>query len=165
MPITTNKQGEEMTALLISALLFGAPADQFIIPDIGPVAIPVAAVRINNAEQVTPTDPPPPPPAPLSNCEEMHIYRVSAGLPAAFDALGWRESNCRNEDGVHTGCCVGYWMLWVSLHLQDPQLADAYHRCGVYSRYDVNSDTPGDKWRQACATKALYDQEGFAPWR
>jgi hypothetical protein len=50
-----------MTAILIAALLFGAPADQIIIPDIGPVWVGVGATRIYNAEQVTPTDPPPPP--------------------------------------------------------------------------------------------------------
>jgi hypothetical protein len=154
-----------MTALLISALLFGAPAEQFIIPDIGPVWVGVGATRLNNATQVTSTDPPPPPPAPRTNCEEMHDYRVAAGLPAVFDSLGWRESNCRNEDGVRTGCCVGWWQLWVSLHLRDASLVDGYHACGVYSRYDVNSDTPGDKWRQACATKVLYDEEGLSPWR
>jgi hypothetical protein len=158
-----------MTAILIAALLFGAPADQIIIPDIGPVWVGVGATRIYNAEQVTPTDPPPPPsneaPTGLSNCDEMSWYRQRAGLPARFDSLGWRESNCRNEDGVHTGCCVGYWQLWVSLHLSDASLAPGYHACGVYSRYDVNSDTPGDKWRQACATKVLYDHEGMSPWR
>lgn len=100
----------------------------------------------------------------LSNCDEMHWYRVDAGLPARFDSLGWRESNCRNEEGVHTFCCWGYWQLYTSLHLKDNRLAPKMHACGVYSRFDLDSDTPGDKKRQACAAKALYDQEGYAPW-
>lgn len=157
-----------MIALLVAlALLAPAPGDQVFIPGIGPVVVSAPAER-GPRYQATPVEPPPPPsdevPAGLSNCDEMHWYRVNAGLPAVFDRLGWRESNCRNEDGVHTGCCVGFWMLWVSLHLRDAGLAARYHECGVYSRYDVNSDTPGDKRRQACATKALYDQEGLSPW-
>lgn len=100
----------------------------------------------------------------LSDCDEMNFYRVQWGLPSAFAGLGWRESNCRNEDGVRTWCCYGYWQLYVSLHLRDSHLADRYHECGVYSAFDVNSDNPFDKQRQACATKALYDVQGFAPW-
>jgi hypothetical protein len=103
-------------------------------------------------------------PAGLSNCAEMHSYRVSAGLPAAFDALGWRESNCRNEDGVRTSCCYGWWQLNVGLHLRDPRLAGRYHACGVYSAADVNSNTAGDKRRQACAAKALFDTVGLSAW-
>jgi hypothetical protein len=157
-----------LAAFLLTFASPPLPQEQIIIPDIGPVWVGTGAVRVGNATQVTETDPPPPPsneaPAGLTNCQEMTWYRQRAGLPSRFDSLGWRESNCRNEDGVRTGCCVGYWMLWVSLHLQNASLAEAYHNCGVYSRYDVNSDTPGDKRRQACATKALYDQEGMAPW-
>jgi len=100
----------------------------------------------------------------LSNCDEMHWYRVDAGLPARFDSLGWRESNCRNEEGVHTFCCYGYWQMWTSLHMKDSRLAPRMRACGVSSRYDLDSDTPGDKKRQACAAKALYDLEGLAPW-
>lgn len=144
-------------------------AEQVIIPDIGPVWVGTGAVRMNNATQVTETDPPPPPsneaPAGLSNCEEMSWYRQYVGLPAVFDRLGYRESNCRNSESVHTGCCWGYWQLWISLHVRDGSLAAAYAACGVSSRFDVDSDTPGDKRRQACATKALYDQEGLSPWR
>jgi hypothetical protein len=103
-------------------------------------------------------------PAGLSNCAEMHSYRVSAGLPAAFDALGWRESNCRNEESVHTSCCWGYLQLNVALHLRDRRLVDRYHNCGVYSRFDVDGNNPGDKYRQMCAAKALFDTVGYSAW-
>ena len=100
----------------------------------------------------------------LSDCDEMHWYRVDAGLPERFDALGWRESNCRNEDGVKTYCCYGYWQLYTSLHLRDHRLAPKMHACGVYGADDLNSDTPEDKKRQACAAKALYDVVGYSAW-
>jgi hypothetical protein len=162
-----------VTSLILPLVLLSgtakASAEQFIIPDIGPVVVTMPAERVGNVYQATETDPPPPPsneaPAGLSNCQEMSWYRQRAGLPAVFDSLGYRESNCRNEEGVHTFCCYGYWQLWISLHVRDGSLADAYAACGVSSRYDVDSDTPGDKRRQACATKALYDKQGLSPWR
>lgn len=116
--------------------------------------------------QLDPIPPPPetaPPvdsrfaPAGLTGCAEMTWYRINAGLPSRFDALGWRESNCRNEDGVRTFCCHGYWQLYVSLHLRDHRLAPRYAACGISSANDVNSDTPLDKWRQACGAKAVND--------
>lgn len=128
------------------------------------------AVRIGNPVQ---TSPPPPPPAPapglyapegLSDCDEMNWYRRAVGLPEVFASLGWRESNCRNEDAVKTFCCHGYWQMYTSLHLRDHRLAPKMNNCGVYSHYDLNSDTPGDKRRQACAAKALYDTVGLTPW-
>jgi hypothetical protein len=100
----------------------------------------------------------------LSNCDEMQWYRIDAGLPARFDAIGWRESNCRNEESVHTFCCWGYWQMYTSLHLQSSTLRPMMNDCGVYSSKDLDSDTPEDKKRQACAAKALYDVNGFAPW-
>jgi len=99
-----------------------------------------------------------------NDCDEMHWYRANVGLPARFDTLGWRESNCRNEEGVHTSCCWGYWQLNVALHLRDHRLVGRYHDCGVYSRSDVDSDTVADKMRQACAAKALYDVVGYSAW-
>lgn len=104
-------------------------------------------------------------PAGLSDCEEMSFYRQQWGLPAAFDSLGWRESGCRNEDNVRTACCVGYWQLYVSTFVRDyraaPRLAD---ECAVYGSGDVNSDTPVDKQRQACAAAVVYSIQGFGAW-
>lgn len=127
----------------------------------------VAAVVDVQAERGIPQQAATPPYAPegLSGCDEMNWYRVAVGLPEIFSKLGWRESNCRNEDGVRTFCCHGYWQLYTSLHLQDHRLAPLMLACGVSSSEDVNSDTPEDKLRQACAAKALYDIEGTDPWR
>jgi hypothetical protein len=164
-----------MRALLMAvALVLPLPG----LPESPPLAeIPYGVTVEAPAErgttvQVEPTQPPPdtePEPSPyappgLNNCDEMHFYRVQAGLPARFDAIGWRESNCRNEDGVHTSCCYGYWQLNVALHMKDHRLAPRYRACGVDSYTDVNSDTPEDKRRQACAAKALYDVVGLSAW-
>ena len=130
------------------------------------------AKRSDYQEQLTlpPTPPPtglnglPFAPEGLSNCEEMKFYRVQAGLPDIFDKFGWRESNCRNEEGVRTYCCWGYWQLYVSLHLKDHRIEDPYNACGVFSRFDIDSDEPLDKQRQACATKALLEVQGLGAW-
>jgi hypothetical protein len=158
-----------MTAVLTALVLAITGIGLDLPPEIDTAAVATAtAVRV----EVPPPAPvedvaaPPPPAAPsgMINCDEMSWYRQRAGLPARFDALGWRESNCRNEDAVHTSCCHGWWQLNVGLHLRDHRLAGRYHQCGVYSYADVNSDTPGDKLRQACAAKALYDVVGFSAW-
>ena len=44
----------------------------------------------------------------LDGCDEMRFYLDQFQMPARFDGIGWRESNCRNEDGVRTSCCHGY---------------------------------------------------------
>lgn len=163
-----------MMLALLTAVVSLIPASANLPPEVPVEAINAAAVAVVTAERGTQvqmeTTAPPPPTAPegapdgLSNCDEMHWYRVNAGLPSAFDGIGWRESNCRNEEGVHTSCCWGYWQLNVALHLRDGRLAGRYHDCGVYSRFDVDSDTPGDKRRQACAAKALYSVVGMSAW-
>jgi hypothetical protein len=147
-----------------------APAPSLDLPPEGVYGTADATVTAERGTQVQvePTAAPPPPanvaPPGLSNCDEMSWYRQFVGLPARFDALGWRESNCRNEEGVHTSCCWGYWQLNVALHLRDSRLAGRYHNCGVYGRTDVDGDNPGDKYRQACAAKALYDVVGLSAW-
>jgi hypothetical protein len=135
---------------------------------IAPAVASRPAVRLMIFEQETPTLPPPVEvfaPAGLDRCAEMSWYRARAGLPEVFDRIGRRESNCRNEDTVHTFCCYGWWQLWVSLHLADRRMAPGYHACGVFSAADVNSDTPGDKARQACATAVLYSVVGLSAWQ
>jgi hypothetical protein len=114
-------------------------------------------------------NPPPPPPvwptgiyglpyAPfgLSDCQEMMFYAAQFGLPGQFEGIGWRESNCRNEDSVHTGCCWGYWQMSY-IHFPMPE-------CDAWSYRDVNSDNPLEKQKQACAAKQLYDAAGSSPW-
>lgn len=129
----------------------------------GPAEASAQAERLDPPAAETPPDTGGAP-AGLSNCDEMSWYRQNAGLPARFDGIGWRESNCRNEEGVHTSCCWGYWQLNVALHLRDGRLVGRYHACGVYGRTDVDGDNPGDKRRQACAAKALYDTVGMSAW-
>lgn len=144
---------------------------------VGPVTLASlrSAGRIGNATQVTPTLPPPPQglqgrpfaPAGLSDCEEMTFYREQWGLPDVFDALGWRESNCRNEESVHTFCCWGYWQNYISSHLsrQSEYRQRIIDECQVTRREDVDSDTPIDKQRQACVTAVVYQISGLSPWR
>jgi hypothetical protein len=111
----------------------------------------------------------------LSDCAEMNFYRTQFGLPSQFSdqprtgprsrwGFGWRESNCRNEDIVRTWCCHGYWQLYISLFMKDHRMRDRLAKCDVDSASDVNSDTPYDKQRQACAARAAYDVAGLSPW-
>lgn len=128
------------------------------------------AVRTGETVQETPTLPPPPaglngmPFAPegLSDCDEMAFYRIQAGLPERFQGIGWRESNCRNEDGVRTSCCHGYWQIH-RMHLNGSGYVYGVW-CDAYSYHEVNSDTPLDKQRQACAAKALLNEQGMGAW-
>lgn len=99
-----------------------------------------------------------------NDCAEMSWYRQQAGLPPVFDQLGWRESNCRNEDAVRTWCCYGWWQLYFNLHWSDPRMRPKMIACGVDSPDDYNSDNPDDKRRQACVAKALYDTVGIGAW-
>lgn len=136
------------------------------------------AVRLTPPQTTTTTAPPAPTttaapvglwgqpfaPAGLTGCDEMAFYRIQWGLPEAFQGIGWRESNCRNEDIVKTFCCHGYWQMYTSLHVRDHRLAPKMAACGVYSHHDLNSDVPIEKQRQACAARALYDVMGTSPW-
>lgn len=94
----------------------------------------------------------------------MDYYRIQAGLPDRFRALGFRESNCINRDDVRTWCCHGYWQLYISLWLKDHRLGPRILECQVYSHLDVNSDDPIEKQKQACAAKAAFDVSQYAPW-
>lgn len=136
-------------------------------PDVADRPLPRPPVAAAPAVRITTTSTTPPStllPVFADDCAEMSWYRQQVGLPAEFDRLGWRESNCRNEDAVRTFCCHGWWQLYVSMHLSDHRLAPRYHACGVRSADDINSDTPDDKARQACAAKALYDVVGLSAW-
>lgn len=98
----------------------------------------------------------------MSDCDEMMFYARQFGLPDRFAGIGWRESNCRNEDGVRTSCCYGYWQLHEMHFANHP---DIYGRnCGAWSYRDVDSDSAADKQRQACSAKQLYDAAGYSPW-
>lgn len=108
------------------------------------------------------------PPEGLSDCDEFNFFReqfnglvingyLFVALPVKFNGLAWRESNCRNEDGVRTGCCFGYLQINVYVHLADPRTGPLYRDiCGIYSQNEINSDNPADKWRNVCAATILY---------
>ena len=101
----------------------------------------------------------------LDPCADMEFYRVQAGLPDRFQALGYRESRCLNRDDVRTWCCWGHYQLWVDLHLRDHRAGPVFRdHCAIYSYDDVNSNTPLDKQRQACGAKALFDIVGYQAW-
>lgn len=136
---------------------------------VGPATIASlrSATRLNNAHQVTGLNGLPFAPEGLSNCDEMNFYRGQAGLPDEFAALGWRESNCRNEDSVRTFCCYGYWQNYISSHLSRHS---AYRQriidqCQVTGADDINSDDPLEKQKQACVTAVVYSISGLSPWR
>ena len=163
-------RGLAVAALALTSIL--APT-QLDLPPEGIVTTAEATVTAERGTQVQVTDTAPEPvptginglpfaPPGLSNCDEMEFYARQFGLPAAFDRIGWRESNCRNEDGVHTSCCWGYWQLHRMHFANHPSIFGG--RCDAWSVNDVNSDTPLDKQRQACSAKQLYDMVGMSAW-
>ena len=140
-----------------------------------PLDSPATATEVaERGEQIQLWEPPPPPPtglyglpfAPegLDDCVEMRFYLDQFGMPARFDGIGWRESNCRNEDSVRTSCCHGYLQLNANLHVRDHRLNKPYAECGVFGNEDINSDDPLDKQRHACAASKLYGLLGYQPW-
>lgn len=123
------------------------------------------AVRINNAYQETPLPPPPLNPNGLTGCAEMEWYRNYVGLPQAFDALGRRESNCRND--VRTYCCYGYWQEYIILWLSpNSKFRTALiDNCGINGVESIFGLSDRQKLAQACAAKAAYNELGLSPWR
>ena len=144
-----------------------------------PASVPPAgtAVRVDPPTTEVAVAPPPVPTVPtglhglpfapdgLDPCQDMEFYRIQAGLPERFQAIGYRESRCLNRDDVRTFCCHGWWQLYVSVQLADHRAGPVFRDyCAIYSHDDVNSDTPLDKQRQACGAKALFDIVGYTAW-
>lgn len=125
------------------------------------------ATRVGNAHAVGGLNGLPFAPAGLTGCDEMSFYRQQAGLPDVFDALGYRESRCRNEDGVRTFCCYGYWQNYISSHLSrwSAYRQPIIERCQVRGADDINSDDPLEKQKQACVTAVVYSISALTPWR
>ncbi|WP_373071314.1 hypothetical protein [Gemmatimonas sp.] len=120
------------------------------------------AVRGEQTQLIAPPPPAVVEPEGLTGCDLMRWHRIDVGLPAYFDGIVWRESNCRAEPAVRTWCCVGPLQLYISLHLRDHRLVDKYHACGVFSESDVNG--PEDVARHYCAAKALHSVVGDSAW-
>jgi hypothetical protein len=99
----------------------------------------------------------------VDNCDEARWYADQHGLPVEFDRIIWRESNCRQEHGVRTSCCVGWLQLNADLHVRDHRLKEPYAVCGVFGNADI--DGPEDKWRHMCAAAALWREMGTGPWQ
>lgn len=141
-----------MTAIVAVVLSFIAMLDGGAQPAVG-------AERINNATEVTSTDPPP---VEETLCGQAYRLRAEAGLPYRFDHLIWRESNCRNDVTSSTGCCVGLLQLnrviWND-HRMVNRLAD----CGA-TWWNVRGTSEASKRRNVCAAKALFDVAGYSPW-
>lgn len=123
---------------------------------------PAPAVRVD------PPDPPAPEPvgAGLTGCEEMTAYRIAAGLPDQFDAIGYRESRCRNDVTSSTGCCHGWWQNYISSHLsrQSAYRDRIINECGVNSVADIKGLTDAQKRGQACVTFVVWSISGMSPW-
>lgn len=100
----------------------------------------------------------------LSDCDEMEYYRLQFGLPDRFQSLGFRESNCRNEEGVRTYCCFGYWQMYFTSHYSDHQGRPIYEGCEVDEISDYNGDEPLDKQKQACTVAGYFAHWGYQPW-
>src|SRR5690606_34178970 len=131
------------------------------IPPVTGVRTPIATVTepaVRGTTTLVSPEPTPPPattpsglfglpfaPEGLSNCDEMNFYRVQFGLPDRFSSLGWRESNCRNEEGVKTYCCYGYWQMYFSQHMKDHRMSAKYAACEIDEISDYNGDEPLDK--------------------
>lgn len=113
----------------------------------------------------------------LSGCDEMNFYRLQWGLPERFSdqprvpavsfgrqGLGWRESNCRNEVISSTGCCGGYWQLYINMFARDHRMRSKLADCDVRVLADVVGTEPYDKQRNACVAKSLYEVQGIQAW-
>ena len=119
----------------------------------GPATASAPAVRID-----------PPPTLPLDACDEMHAYREAAGLPEVFDAIGYRESRCRNDVTSPTGCCFGWLQLYLSSSLSAPGYRDGVLACGVTQVSDIRGTGDAAKRGQMCVAKVMFDVSGLRPW-
>lgn len=134
-------------------------------PPLTAAAVVVVSTPALRAPAIQLTEPPPAPSTttiPLEPCDELRWYRTAAGLPARFDALGYRESRCGNNAISRTGCCVGWWQIhWINFddHRTQPGLT----LCDA-TWHNIRGDTPEAKQRQACAAKVIYDIAQYTPW-
>jgi hypothetical protein len=130
-----------------------------------PLTVDTTTTHALRGPNVQLTEPPPAPPTttiPLEPCDELRWYRTAAGLPARFDAIGYRESRCGNTAISRTGCCVGWWQIhWVNF--DDHRTIDGLQACDA-TWTNIRGDTPEAKTRQACAAKVLYDIVAYQPW-
>lgn len=100
-------------------------------------------------------------------CAEMSWYRQQAGLPEQFDAIGYRESRCRN-DAPPTNSVArnyrGWWSVGV-MHIRNKVYGPGAAACGITSEWDYYGTSHEQKQASACFAKVLYDHSGMNPWR
>ena len=129
-----------------------------------PATVTEVAVRGEQVQISAPPAPAPFDPATLDDCGETRWYADEHGLPASFDRIMWRESNCRQEIGVRTSCCVGWLQLNADLHVRDHRLREPYKACGVFGNSDIDGPEPIEKRQHMCAASALWRLLGTQPW-
>lgn len=121
-----------------------------------PATVSVQAVRVDPPTTTTPTF--------EDNCSEMSWYRAQAGLPEAFDRIGYRESRCRNDVTSRTGCCFGWLQIYLASSMRAPGYRDGVSACGVDSVSDIRGDSESVKRAQMCVAKVMFDVSGMRPW-
>lgn len=122
-----------------------------------------AATATEQAVRLTPPTPQVMGPGNLTGCARMTWYRVNAGLPERFDAIGWRESNCRNDVTSSTGCCHGFWQISFG-NRTAPGYRAGFIACGVFQVSDYKGNSDSQMRANACLAKVLYDVSGMSPW-
>ena len=136
-----------------------------LLPDgiVGPIteASLARAVRVAPPSAASPSEP-----SFSSLCEEMSWYRQQAGLPSQFDAIGFRESGCRNDApplSVVARRYRGWWSVGV-MHINNVVYGPGARACGITSEADYYGTSPSQKRASACFAKVLYDHSGMQPW-
>lgn len=104
-------------------------------------------------------------PAGLSDQATFQFYRVQAGLPARFDALGRRESRWTNTPISRTGCCRGALQIHQNTFRDHRMIPLIEAHCNGATWADIGSDTPFSWQLQMCVAAQLYAVRGYAPWR
>jgi len=87
-----------------------------------------------------------------ARCPQWEATADYFGLPDQFDAIMWRESNCRPDVTSSTGCCRGLLQLH-RVHLPKPE-------CQAYTASDLF-----DPAINLCVASILYKTSGMSPWR
>lgn len=96
-------------------------------------------------------------------CAEMQAYRVAAGLPSRFDAIGFRESRCRNTAVNRRSATSGWWQIHPVLW-RDRSGRRIAAQCGAPTLASVRGHSAAAKRRQACVAAGLYHLNGLRPW-
>jgi hypothetical protein len=128
---------------------------------------PATSASLAKAVRVSPPPSQPTVPEFSSLCEEMSWYRQQAGLPVAFDAIGFRESRCQNDAPPTNSVAAsyrGWWSIGV-MHINNRVYGPGAAACGINDQYDYYGTSPAQKRASACFTHVLWSISGMQPWR